>query len=66
MAIGPKVDCMRVLNEIIRAGRLRDFVPDGRSKPQARCEEELHRALRADRLALTDWEFRRKYLEYIK
>lgn len=66
MAIGPRVDCMRILNEIVKAGKLRDMVPDGRSKPELRCQEELLAALRADRLALTDWAFRCKYLEYIK
>ncbi|MNK77764.1 hypothetical protein D3C87_2018760 [compost metagenome] len=66
MSHGPKVDCLRILNEIVKANRLRDLVPDGCIKPQRQCEQELHAQLRRERLAMTDWDFRRKYLEYIK
>lgn len=66
MPLGPKVDCLKIRDQIVLAGRLRAHVPDGYSKPEAQCERELLLSLRAERLALTDYEFRRKYLEYIK
>lgn len=66
MALGIKVDTGKVLGEIVKAGRLRTMVPEGYAKPQRQCEAELLLVLRRERLAMTDWEFRNKYMEYIK